>query len=104
MLSFFYLDMAEVDITKERSLLNWAQIGALLTFACITTWTASKIHSRFEIMEKDHQIEQELGKKDRATDKAQFDAAMKVISDRVEYVDDRIDKKFNQLKEQYHND
>ena len=93
MLSFFYLHMTQMDITKERSLLNWAQIGGVIVFVAVTTWTASKIHSRFEIMEANDRTQLEQHEKDRKADR-----------ERIEYINERIDTKFDQLKDQYHSD
>lgn len=83
--------MEDFDITKQRSLLNWAQTIALCAFLIGATWAIAKIHSRFEIMETEHTSFEAQIAKDRAQDQK-----------RVEYVDERIDKKFNQLKNTYH--
>ena len=91
MLSLFYYIMEDFDITKQRSLLNWAQIIGLCAFLIAVTWTVSKIHSRFEIMESEHTSFELQIQKDRAQDQK-----------RIEYVDERINKKFNQLKDTYH--
>jgi len=76
--------MNEVDVTKLRSTLNWYQIGTLLLICCSVVWTIAEIYFRFQ----------------------QVEIQRKVDKERIEYVNDRIDKKFNQLKaqiEDYHN-
>lgn len=83
----------EIDITKQRSLLNWAQIGSIIIAVFLLSWTASKIHSRFEIMEANDKTQEEQHEKDRKAD-----------HERMEYINSRIDTKFNQLKDQYHSD
>ena len=75
--------MNEIDITKQRSLLNWAQIGGLVLTVASIAWTLAGIYFRFQMVE----------------------AEIQTIRDRVEYVNDRIDKKATQnreLIEKYH--
>jgi len=67
----------EVDITKQRSTLNWYQIGTLIAAAFGIAWTLAGIYFRFQHVEENRKIDQS----------------------RIEYVNDRIDKKFDQLKE-----
>jgi len=70
--------MNEIDVTKQRSTLNWYQIGSLIGFVAMIVWTLAGIYFRFQQVEIERQIDRE----------------------RIEYINDRIDKKFNQLKEQ----
>jgi hypothetical protein len=70
--------MNEVDVTKQRSTLNWYQIGSLIGFVAMIVWTLAGIYFRFQQVEIERQIDRE----------------------RIEYINERIDKKFNQLKDQ----
>lgn len=67
-----------LDIAKERSPFNWAQIVSLITGVAFATWVLSGIYFEF----KTHESE------------------MKVIRERIEYIDSRIDKKFNPISDQ----
>ena len=66
-----------IDITKHRSTLNWYQIGTLIAFVAMVVWTIAEIYFRFQQVELQRQVDKE----------------------RIEYVNERIDKKFNQLKD-----
>lgn len=70
--------MNEIDVTKQRSTLNWYQIGSLIGFVAMIVWTLAGIYFRFQQVEIERQIDRE----------------------RIEYINERIDKKFNQLKDQ----
>ncbi len=62
------------DATLQRASLNWMQVGAIIAFVASIVWTLSGIYFRFEQVEAN-----------RETDR-----------NRTEYVNDRIDKKFEQ--------
>jgi hypothetical protein len=68
--------MPEFDVTKQRSLLNWAQIGALIFVVASVSWTLSGIYFRFQMTESE----------------------MNTIRDRIEYVNSRIDRKIDPLE------
>ena len=67
-----------IDIAKERSPFNWAQIISLISGVAFATWILSGIYFEF----KTHETE------------------MNVLRKRIEYIDSRIDKKFTPLNDQ----
>jgi len=67
-----------IDIAKERTPLNNAQIVGLIIFVASIAWTLAGIYFEF----KTHETE------------------MNVLRERVNYVNERIDKKFSPLSEQ----
>ena len=67
-----------IDIAKERAPLNYAQIVGLIIFVASIAWTLAGIYFEF----KTHETE------------------MNVLRERVEYIDSRIDKKFNPVNDQ----
>ena len=67
-----------IDIAKERAPLNYAQIVGLIIFVASVAWTLAGIYFEF----KTHETE------------------MEVMKNRIEYIDSRIDKKFNPLSDQ----
>ena len=67
-----------IDIAKQRSTLNWAQIVSLISGVALATWVLSGIYFEF----KTHESE------------------MNVLRERVEYIDSRIDKKVNPINDQ----
>ena len=64
------------DIAKERAPFNWTQIVSGICGVFMLAWVLAGIYFEFKSHEKD----------------------MKVLKDRIEYVNDRIDKKTNPLK------
>ena len=65
-----------MDVTKERSTLNWYQIGMIIVGVASTAWTLAGIYFEFRLLESE----------------------IKTLENRIEYVNDRIDKKTNQNK------
>ena len=64
------------DATQQQAHLNWKQVGAIIVFVASVVWTLSGIYFRFMHVESNREIDLE----------------------RIEYVNKRIDKKFDQLK------
>lgn len=51
------------DIVKERVPFNWGQFFVIIGFAISSTYTLTKVFDRFEAVEKQQTIDQELNNK-----------------------------------------
>lgn len=51
--------MPEIDISKQRSSLNWAQILSIVASVAIAVWIAAGIYWRFEQLERDNAVQKE---------------------------------------------